>query len=649
MDHRREIDGLRALAVLPVIIFHANADWMPGGFVGVDIFFVISGFLITSIIFSELQRGNFTIANFYERRVRRIMPALLVVIIFTLVMGWFYMMPAQFALLAKSAIATLAFVSNLFQWKNTAYFGPSAELNPLLHTWSLAIEEQFYVFFPILMICLFKFARRWTLSILTTMLVLSIGMAHYASIYYPTANFYILPTRAWELLLGAVIAIVQLERRWRRPVPHTVREAAGALGVALIVGSVLLIDQETPFPSLYGLYPTIGAALVIAGAQPDTLAGRLLGLPVLVGIGLISYSAYLWHQPLLAFQRLAQVEDPELWRYLLLFVVLLLISFLSWRYVELPFRNRKRMTARQVYVGALSGTATAGILASLVWIGGGFQSRINPEALTVARRFDEMKQERSKQIRNGTCHVPLGVDLATFFREWDCRGSGALENVLVVGDSLAADMAMGFRSAGMDIGQLTANACSLSEASMSPRCHEIFSWIGTLKQQGWLRGLVLTGRLNPGVKTTGAAVASLERFWARFGVPIFLMSSKPEFGDLPARLTRLAWKTGETFELLASHPQRSFVSLETADASYSALRDIRHPLFTVVESAPIYCALSQGCTYASGGEMLTPDGAHLTTAAAGTFMTRILETPEWRSFTDRLTGISSASISPSSR
>ena len=310
MEYRREIDGLRALAVLPVILFHAGFQTFSGGFVGVDVFFVISGYLITTVIFAELETGNFSVIKFYERRARRILPALFLMMSVCLPFAWLWLMPHDLKSFSQSLVAVSAFSSNVLFWKTSGYFESAAELKPLLHTWSLAVEEQFYVVFPIFLMLTWRLGKRWILGLLVLVFLVSLQTAQYESITKPSAAFYLLPTRAWELILGAFIALTY-SRLSGIGISKSFHEGLSITGVLLILYAIFAFDELTPFPSLYTLVPTTGAALIILFANRATTAGRAIGNKVLVAVGLISYSAYLWHQPLFAFAKHRSLEAPS--------------------------------------------------------------------------------------------------------------------------------------------------------------------------------------------------------------------------------------------------------------------------------------------------------------------------------------------------
>ena len=298
MRYHPEIDGLRAVAVVPVILFHAGFPAFSGGFVGVDVFFVISGFLITTIIVADLEAGRFSFARFYERRARRILPALFLVVVACIPFAWFWMLPGQLERFAQSVVSVCVFMSNVLFWRQSGYFEPATDLRPLLHTWSLAVEEQFYIVYPVLLLALWRVAKGRVAAALTVAAAISLALCVVASQYQPTANFYLLPTRAWELFVGALCAL--------RPVrPHRRQDDLLAwAGLAAILVAVATFDETTPFPSLWTLLPVVGTCFLLIYAVPTSGPGRVLSTPSLVGLGIVSYGAYLWHQPLFAFARL---------------------------------------------------------------------------------------------------------------------------------------------------------------------------------------------------------------------------------------------------------------------------------------------------------------------------------------------------------
>ena len=347
MKYRPEIDGLRALAVLPVILFHAGFEYFSGGFVGVDVFFVISGYLITTIIISEMAEGKFSIVNFYERRARRILPALFFVMAACLPFALFWLTPIHLKDFGQSILAVSTFSSNILFWWESGYFGTAAELKPLLHTWSLAVEEQYYILFPVFLMSIWRLGIKWVLIILSITFFVSLGTAQWGAYKSPSAAFFLLPTRGWELLVGALAAFYLKYNAHVKS--HSINQVLSLLGFLMIIFSISTFDETTPFPSLYALTPTIGTGLLIICAVPKTLVHKLLSLKFVVGIGLISYSAYLWHQPLLAFARHKLLGEVSYFNLVVLCIFSLLMAWFSWRFVELPFRNRQRFNRTSIF------------------------------------------------------------------------------------------------------------------------------------------------------------------------------------------------------------------------------------------------------------------------------------------------------------
>ncbi|MBB1161408.1 acyltransferase family protein [Aquariibacter albus] len=353
MDYRREIDGLRALAVLPVILFHAGFEAFSGGFVGVDVFFVISGYLITTIILAELEQGKFSIINFYERRARRILPTLFLVMLVCIPFAWLLLVLSDMKDFSQSLVGVSFFASNILFYLESGYFDAKAELKPLLHTWSLAVEEQYYVLFPLFLMLFWRLGRRWVLVTLGLVFVASLALAQWAAYARPAEAFYLLPARSWELLVGAFAAFYLSKARCK-DFGRAVSELGGWLGVALILYAVFAYNKKTPFPGLYALVPTLGAVLIILFATQQTAVGKFVGNKVFVGVGLISYSAYLWHQPLFAFARQASLTEPTHNVFLALSILALVLAYFSWRYVETLFRDKSIISRKHIFLSSLS-------------------------------------------------------------------------------------------------------------------------------------------------------------------------------------------------------------------------------------------------------------------------------------------------------
>lgn len=336
LSYRSDIDGLRAFAVISVILFHLGVPSISGGFVGVDIFFVISGFLITSILQKDISNQTFSLMNFWERRVRRIAPALFLVAISCLFVGWFVLLPEDYKRLAQQEFALTTFSSNILFYLQSGYFDTANETKPLLHTWSLAVEEQFYFVFPLTLFLIHKFFPAHLVKILIGIFVFSLALSIYGVKKYPVATFYFLPTRAWELLFGSLLVYARPSSIDHKYLPRLL----GFSGVALILVPIFLYSRDTAFPGLAAFVPCCGAAMLIwSGKTKTSLPHRILASAPFVFIGKISYSWYLWHWPAIVFYKYYYSGPLELRDMIMILLVTFCMSVASWKFVETPFRK----------------------------------------------------------------------------------------------------------------------------------------------------------------------------------------------------------------------------------------------------------------------------------------------------------------------
>ena len=348
LTYRPEIDGLRAIAVGAVILYHAQITifgYQPfkGGFIGVDIFFVISGYLITSIILKELlTTDSFSFLHFLERRVRRILPVLLLVILVSLPFSWIYLLPNSLVDFSKSILYSLGFSSNFyFHYSGQQYGAESGLLKPFLHTWSLSVEEQYYIFFPVILLIIFRYFRKYLIHSLILGFIISLGLSDWSSKNYPSVSFYFLHTRMWELLAGSILAYFEITLGHRSK-NKKLNLISPAIGLFLIIHSILYFNDEMFHPSLYTLSTIIGVCLIIWFSNKDELITKILSIKLFVGIGLISYSLYLWHYPIFAFARDTEITPKgDIYLKLLFGMIILILSIASYYLVERPFRNKK--------------------------------------------------------------------------------------------------------------------------------------------------------------------------------------------------------------------------------------------------------------------------------------------------------------------
>jgi peptidoglycan/LPS O-acetylase OafA/YrhL len=403
--YRADVDGLRAVAVAGVIAFHTGFG-LTGGYVGVDVFFVISGFLITTLILKDVSAGRFTLARFWERRIRRIFPAAAVVLGCTVAAGTFLLLPGDLNDLVKSATAQVCLSANFYFWRHSGYFAGPSELKPLLHTWSLAVEEQFYLGFPILLMVCRRLSRRRLQIVLSVLVMLSFTLSVWGSYAKPSASFYLLPTRAWELLVGALLATLSRGRGrsgW-------MMETCSWFGLAMILYTFWVYSSATRFPGANAFVPCAGTALVIWSNSPGpTWIGRLLSLGPVVFLGLISYSLYLWHWPILAFIRYRMGEHTALWVRVAAMVASFALACLSWRYVEVPFRRRANgIPRRLVFASVLTTSAAFLLFCTMVWRLNGLPGRFSEEVVRFAQGDDfpfELQSAGVKQLETDSLPV----------------------------------------------------------------------------------------------------------------------------------------------------------------------------------------------------------------------------------------------------
>ena len=446
-QHRPEIDGLRALAVLPVIFYHAGFGWFSGGFIGVDVFFVISGYLITSIIAGDIAAGRFSVAAFYERRARRILPALFFVMLTCLPFAWAFMNPVLLKRFAQSLVAVSLFASNVLFWQTTDYFDPAAEQKPLLHTWSLGVEEQYYILFPLALLVLLRWGSKravWALSIVAICSLLWAEWELKQGLH--GAAFFLAHTRAWELLMGSLLALVSLGRPLDERVSGRTAGVLSAVGLLLVVAAVFGYEESTPFPGVYALVPALGTALLLAFARPTTLAGRFLSRRWMVGVGLVSYSAYLWHQPLFAFARIFAGGEPPALAFGLLSVLALALAYFSWRYVEKPFRNRAFLTRTTVFAASAAASLAFVSVGVVGHVTGGFEAsyraRLSPENRELAKKIEGAVATGGYHavVDDGDCRFSDRSVSAQFRARYAACARKYGRSVLIVGDSHAFDL-----------------------------------------------------------------------------------------------------------------------------------------------------------------------------------------------------------------
>lgn len=635
--YRPDIDGLRAIAVVAVVVYHAGIAAIPGGFVGVDVFFVISGYLIGGQIFREARAGTFSFASFYMRRVRRILPALYAMLLVMLAAGLLLLTPQELRQLAREAVAAVLGLSNVLYYLGGGYFAPAADYNPLLMTWSLGVEEQFYLLFPFLVLGLLRFR----IAPLPALIALSL-LSFIGSIWLlgrdPNAAFYLLPTRAWELGLGAALALWEIDRRpgsgggTRAAWFH---HAAAAMGLALIAGSLVFYDKSSPFPGFFALLPTLGTALLIAAPGSAFNAGPLSS-GIATFIGRVSYSWYLWHWPLFYLNRVLGGGHGGL-PPLALILSSLGLGILSWRFVEQPFRHQNAPPSRMLSAYAAAGAAVIGMHVA-IYLADGWPGRFSP----LVREF----AETARQSRGNPCLAPYGA--TALQKPSSCLPATGGERLVLFGDSHASALAPGIRSLaerlGLGFGEMTKSSC-----------HPLFGYAAEVQQRPWhwaeciayqqaalahierhpgIRTIVLAGfwsSADRGFRPAGrepgtsvgleqALVATIERLRA-MGRQVVLVQDVPLFrfdpyarmvGHLiPARAAVAGWLGNGVAGDFIGTPDE-IIPAPAAAAVSAAAHGRGVPL---IDPARWLCGPA-GCRYGTGDKLYYFDFQHLTLQGA---------------------------------
>lgn len=559
--YRPDIDGLRAVAVLSVLAFHMEISRIPGGFVGVDVFFVISGYLISSIVFSEIAASRFSVVGFYERRIRRIFPALFGMLAVSGFFAYLYLLPTELVNFSKSMLAATCSASNLYFWKHSGYFD-SPTSQPLLHTWSLAVEEQFYITFPIFLVMVRKFSPRNLRISVVILFFISLLSSVLVVIHASETAFYMPYTRAWELLLGTILSLGMfppLKLLWAR-------NLATLLGIGLIAYPVLAYTQNTLFPGLTALVPCIGSAMIIwAGETGTSLVGRVLSLRPVVFIGLISYSLYLWHWPLIVLRHMgllvgvgamtshgsAAVLSSRRFDMLVELSLSLFFAILSWRFIERPFRSGAlRLSGRPLFAFASGVMFILLALSSWAVYADGFEGRFSADAVQVASSLNA--DDEIKSMRTGTCFITSQFHFERYKYDTCLHEDNGKRNYLLIGDSHSAMLWSALASTLPDANVMQASTAAC-EPSLHPAGTEDCRQMTTYIFQDFLpkhriQGLLIAGRWEE--KDMGALTDVIG--WAQQRqIPVTVFGPVPEYdGPLP-RL--LAYATAWNRPDMASH------------------------------------------------------------------------------------------------
>ncbi|MDW6024612.1 acyltransferase family protein [Mesorhizobium sp. BAC0120] len=643
--YRADIDGLRAIAVLPVVLYHAGIPGFQGGFVGVDVFFVISGYLITSLIAGEIAEADFSLLHFYERRVRRIFPALFAMMTACAIFAWMFFMPEEFRFFGRSMRATALFTSNIQFARESGYFDLGAHMKPLLHTWSLAVEEQFYIIFPLLLVALSRFGRSRTIATLLLLFAASLAASAWGVFQWSTNAFFLSQFRAWELILGALLAF-QIVPAPSRPLT---RQVLAAFGVGLIATAVLVFNKSTPFPGLAALLPCLGAALVIHANAQDGLVGRALQTPALVFIGLISYSLYLWHWPLIVFSPYFTGHQLSVAQGSAIVVGSLILAAISWRFIEKPFRNHAgRVGRRPLFASAAVAMAAAAWFGNYVVAAGGMPVRLPAAVQTVyAATYDVSPfYMPGCFIDNDDNRGPALADIRSGKLCGLGREGATDPAFLVWGDSHAATMAPAIDAAAAEagvFGRIAAHAScpplpdvELPDRGETERCREFNGTVRDLIVSRHIplvflvaywpkyvhdselpeEGVFFDASIEPRLADKSAAIVeALDRLLAdlkRHGTKVALVMDVPEMGRYVPEAVARAMLTGASTDVA---PPWDYIAKRQALA-----RDLLTKLAakygaSIVDPVPAFCS-TRHCNATRDGMPLYKDADHLTAAAA---------------------------------
>lgn len=575
--YRADIDGLRAVSILLVVGYHAFPPLFSGGFVGVDVFFVISGFLITGVVLSRIDAGIFAATDFYARRIRRIFPALIVVLLTICLIGWFILLPDEFALLGEGVAAGAGFVSNLFQLRQTGYFAPAAADNPLLHLWSLGIEEQFYIFWPLVLLAIHGRPRRqWWIGAIA-LASFTIGLAILRG--HQEWSFYSPVPRAWELVAGAMLAVRDIDRaKASRCVTTAVprqRDAAALLGIGLIIFAATWLDNHTLYPGVYALLPVSGAVLLMM--SPGSRVNRLLSHRAMVAVGLISYPLYLWHWPLLSCLNVLRNGTPNTLEVLLVVGISFALAHATFHVIEIPIR------AMRYAVPALSSAlAFAGVVGLGIVAASGFSFRFPPEIREIAL----LRPDANSGFHN-SCFLKVRDDPSGF--QDGCVETGTGPLIFLWGDSTAAALYPGLKKMQMThavrLAQFTAEGCAplmdVTDAVIRPACAET------------------NARIFEYVRQSSPDIVLLHALWDSYGTLAKLHDTIARLKDLHVKRIIILgpvpiWKRGLPHTLVNAYRFRHEIPE----------RIIQHPSYASSDDAMTRLSATEAIEYISARQAL---------------------------------------------
>ena len=480
LTYRPEIDGLRAIAVTAVIFYHAGLKVFSNGYVGVDIFFVISGYLITALILSDLQKKKFNLINFYTKRILRIIPALFIVILICMIFSWKYLLPNEMKSFSQMVFASILFISNIFLYKTDAdYFGIDTKNNPFIHFWSLSVEEQYYIFFPFILIIIWKFLKNKLTLIISLFLIISLLISETEIFNDKLAKFYLLPARIWEFLVGSIVFLI-LKKFNKINKYNYINEILSTLGLLIILYSIFYLDKKiVPFITAHQ-YSIIGTSLIIIFASRNTICSKLIGNKIFILIGLISYSLYLWHQPLLVFNNIMNGHTINQKTFAVYILFLFILSYLTWKYIEQPFRNLKKVDKKYVFIIFL--------VLSFIFALFGITGHLNNGYPKRNELYERLQNNFGLSIKCNGNHIINS----------DCATSDTPE-VAILGNSYAMHLIDGFKSYNtINFAQLT-NTCPFNKDTVVDKRNCSKFWneaVQTIIDSKTIRHVIISSHFN---------------------------------------------------------------------------------------------------------------------------------------------------------
>ncbi len=640
--YRPDIDGLRAVAVLAVVIFHAFPGVIRGGFIGVDIFFVISGYLISTIIFEKLDEGNFSFFEFYARRIRRIFPALLVVLIFASILGWFTLLAHEYKQLGLHIAAGAGFLSNFVLWSEVSYFDNAADTKPLLHLWSLGIEEQFYIIWPFSLWCAWRFKLnifKFIIAVTTISFVLNlIGIEKYS-----TATFYMPPTRFWELSCGSILAwllvyknneiqnVIQKINISNKNRASNKFEIFLNLNTLSFSGFFLLmygfwgINKTMNFPGYWAIIPVLGASCIIFAGEKAWINREILSNKILVQLGLISFPLYLWHWPLLSFAKAIENEDLNKFMRMAILLLATILAWMTFKFVEHYFRlklnQRKSVIKLTVYM-VLIGCIGFGIFSY-----DGLKFRSAAHSFLRTREIQKIEEFRLRliKIRSGICQFNQQGrynKISDFIANWRCLSDD--ENMinsraLVFGDSHSADKAMGLRLNGVDVVQLGGAGCSVNPALATGERNNCSFLFNVIKKFENNYDYIILSNYFDKQEISNENISQILKYWSS-DKKVYLFTPMPDFSNQMKNYLKKG--------IITDLPD-----FFREDAFLQVISKVTLPSnFVIIKTSDIWCVNRQPapdhpCAYAVNGQQLMTDGGHLSVAGAKIFGKNMLAHP----------------------